>query len=266
MLQKRICVAQIDIDARRPDKNLSKMKDIIQENQTADLIVFPELVVHGHIYSSVPKGEILEVITRTPSEMKEDLHAFARETDTRVIFGELAHVEDRVYNRATYVSRNKVEWYDKTHVHWTESFDPGQELRAFDTPLDRIGILICFDSAFPEAARILALQGAKLIVTIAAVPKSFDIKYVYRRLAAIALDNQVFAVLANRAGGNYSGGSAVFGPRGDTVAQAGEKEEVLNLTIDLQEVDTWREIESIYPHRRPELYESIVRKLTTHNE
>lgn len=265
-MQKQICIAQIDIDARWPEKNIEKMKKIIHRNAQVDLIIFPELVIHGHIYSSAPKEEILEMIAKTPSGLRKELHTFAQENNTRVVFGELAQVGDRVYNRASYVSRNKVECYDKTHVHWTESFAFGGKLRAFDTPLERIGILICFDSAFPEAARVLALQGAKVIINIAAVPKSFEMKYMHLRMAAIALNNQVFSILVNRAGQNYQGQSAIFNPRGEKIIQAGEKEEILNVSIDLQEVDLWREMESIYPHRRPELYDPILKRVGPHSE
>lgn len=257
-MQKRIAIAQIDIDIYRPDLNIAKMKEIIQEQREADLIVFPELVVHGHIYSCAPKREILEMIARTPRTMKEDLYAFARDHDTRVIFGEFDLIGDRLYNLAVYVSRDKVEWYAKTHVHWTEGFDAGDELRAFDTPLDRIGILICFDAAFPEAARVLALQGAKIIVIIAAVPRTFDVKYLHRRAASIALDNQVFSVFANRVGVGFAGQSAVFNPQGDCIAVAEEKEEILTTEVNLFEVDIWRMHEAIYAHRRPALYGRIV--------
>lgn len=257
-LQKRICIGQIDVDARHPDYNAEKMKKIIFEYRAADLIVFPELVVHGHIHSSAPKGEILEMIAQTPPHLKDELHVFARENDTRVIFGELAQDGKEIYNQATYVSRQKVELYAKTHVHWSENFDPGRELRAFDTPLDRIGILICFDSAFPEASRTLAMQGAKIIITIAAVPKSFDMKYMHLRMASIALNNQVYAVFANRAGRHFGGQSAIFSPRGECIARAGQKEEILTAEIDLEEVDIWRGEEPTYPFRRPELYGPII--------
>jgi predicted amidohydrolase len=256
-MQRHICLAQIDIDSDHPERNLEKMKRIIGEKRESDLIVFPELVVHGHIYSGAPRHEIIEMIERTPAGMKEELHAFARECDTRVVFGEFDRIDGRVFNLAVYVSRDKVERYAKTHVHWSESFDAGDELKAFDTPLDRIGVLVCFDSAFPETSRVLALQGAKMIVVIAAVPKNFDTKYMHRRMASIAMNNQVFCIYANRAGRNYDGRSAVFDPRGECVAMAGQKEELLSVDINLLDVDHWRIQEAVYPRRRPELYGEI---------
>jgi len=236
-MQKRVCIAQIDIDSNNPKENISKMRRIIQEHREADLIIFPELVIHGHIYSSAPRQEILEMISKTPTTMKDDLYAFAQECDTRVIFGEFDRIGDKIYNIGVYISRDKVERYAKTHVHWSENFD----------------------ASFPEAARVLALQGAKVIVTIAAVPKDFDVKYMHRRMTSIALNNQVFSIFANRTGRNFCGHSAIFNPRGDCIAEAGEKEEVLLAEIDLHAVDAWRIQESIYPNRRPELYSQIAR-------
>ncbi len=263
---KRILVAQVDVDDERPERNIDKMKNIIRTHHDADLIVFPELVVHGHLFSPSPKQEILDIIAKTPTEYREEIHACAKEQHTRVIFGEFDQVGDQLYNLAVYVSPDKMERYAKTHVHWSESFAPGKELKAFDTPLDRLGILICFDAAFPEAARILGLQGAKLIVTIAAVPKTFEMTIMHRRMTSIALDNQVFSILANRAGAQFGGQSAVFNPRGDCIALAGETEEILMVDINMLEVDQWRSQEPIYPSRHPALYRIVSEPQMTRDE
>ncbi|NIT00542.1 MAG: hypothetical protein GTO09_00195, partial [Candidatus Latescibacteria bacterium] len=58
----------------------------------------------------------------------------------------------------------KKESYVKTHVHWTENFVPGKRLKVFSTPVGKIGISICFDAAFPEVWRVLALRGARILV------------------------------------------------------------------------------------------------------
>ena len=60
----------------------------------------------------------------------------------------------------------------KVHVPPTEraTFHPGDGFAAFDTPLGRMGMLICYDKVFPEAARELALDGAEIIASLAAWP------------------------------------------------------------------------------------------------
>jgi hypothetical protein len=75
---------------------------------------------------------------------------------------------DYVYNTAFLLDRQGklVGKYRKTHLHFPEMFDgvrPGDEYPVFDCDFGRIGIEICYDSWFPEVARILALKGAEII-------------------------------------------------------------------------------------------------------
>ncbi|GAA0585269.1 carbon-nitrogen hydrolase family protein [Paractinoplanes ferrugineus] len=91
------------------------------------------------------------------------------------------------------------------------SYDSGDSFAAFDTPVGRIGLLICYDKAFPEAARALALDGAEIIVVVSAWPGSrtdapadlADDRWT-RRFdlfdRARALENQVVWVSANQSG------------------------------------------------------------------
>ncbi|HVM46055.1 MAG TPA: carbon-nitrogen hydrolase family protein, partial [Candidatus Thermoplasmatota archaeon] len=146
--------------------------------------------------------------------------------------------------------------YAKTHVHWSEAFEPGTDfpvVRAFRVPL---GMLICFDAAFPEVPRTLALRGAQIIVNISAIPESFPLKHVHRRVVACSVDNQVFTVFANRAGPGFRGGSMVVDPTGDVLGVAGEAGD-LTVDVDLDAVERWRKEEPLFAHRRPHLYRDI---------
>jgi predicted amidohydrolase len=256
-MKKNICLAQISIEEKNVEDNVKKIKSVISENADADLIVFPELILQGHRFSTAPRKEIEGILIKKPSKVNEELHKFAMEQKTRVIFGEMDEIDGKIYNMAVYVGRNKIERYAKTHIHWTETFTPGQELKTFDSSIDRIGVLICFDAAFPETSRALALQGAKTIVVISAIPAIFNINYEMIRLQAIAHNNQLFVVFVNRCGSGFSGNSAVINPRGEIIARMGKDEEHMRVEIDLREVEEWRNEESIYPNRRPKLYKAI---------
>jgi predicted amidohydrolase len=161
---------------------------------------------------------------------------------------------------ATYVDRHTIQNYAKTHVHWTESFVPGRELKVFETPLAKVGMTICFDAAFSEVWRVLALKGAAIVVNISAVPKEFPVGYMSRRLAGAAVFNQVYVIYANRAGPVFSGHSAVYNPQGETVEKAGRKEAVFEAEIDLEAVSRWRAEEQIFDYRRPLLYREVVNR------
>jgi predicted amidohydrolase len=192
--------------------------------------------------------------------ISEDVYKYAQREKARVIIGELFKKGDKYYNVATYIGRNKVEHYTKTHVHWSENFAPGNTLRVFDSSIGKIGILVCFDSAFSEAWRFMALKGSKLVVNISAVPKNFPLTYIRRRLEGAALFNQFFVVFANRPRPHFSGGSMVIDPKGDAVVQAGERETIVQAYLDMADVDTWRKTEKLYPNRRPFLYRTLTQR------
>lgn len=242
-------------------EHIERLKDVISENRSADLIVFPELMLHGHPSETRPEGLLYRSmkVLYDNRKVSTDLYKFIKSVGARVIIGELAKRGDGFLNLATYVDRDTKTSYTKTHIHWTENFIPGRELKVFNTPIGKIGIAICFDGAFPEVWRVLALRGAEIMANICAVPKTFPVKYMWRRLSGAAISNQAYILYANRAGSFFSGQSAVFSPTGEVMASAGEGEEVINTELDLAALRRWREKELHYPFRRPLLYKDITR-------
>lgn len=191
-----------------------------------------------------------------------DLYKFIRGVNARVIIGELKGKPSGFYNAATYIDKDTVDSYLKTHVHWTENFLPGKELKVFHGSTSKIGISICFDGAFAEVWRVLALKGAEIIVNISATPKTFPVDYIKRRLTGAAINNQVFIVYVNRPDKIFSGHSLILNPMGETLIDAGPGEKIIRCDIDLSEVAKWREKERIYDNRRPLLYRGIATRST----
>lgn len=257
----RVCVAQIGQATESVEERVQKIKDAILMHRSADLIVFPELILHGHPSARQPEGFLHRRVKAfyRHAAREYDLHNFAREAGARVIIGDLKQQGNRYFNVATYLDGGRIQGYVKTHVHWTENFTPGGRLNVFESPFGKIGLTICFDAAFPEVMRVMALDGAVLLVNIAAVPASFPVRFMWRRLQAAALNNQAFVVYCNRPGTAFSGHSAIFDPRGDIVAQSGGEEGVFLADLDMSEVDAWRAEEPIYANRRPLLYRSLGR-------
>ncbi len=110
---------------------------------------------------------------------------------------------------------------------WTT---PGTDIRAFETRLGKIGMMICYEGDFPEIARILAIQGAEIIVRPSALLRSFDIWEMTNR--ARAYDNHVYVIGVNIVGtdleGNcYFGNSMIVDPIAHRVAQARGTEEII---------------------------------------
>jgi predicted amidohydrolase len=258
--KKKICVAQINFNSQNIQTHLSKIESVIQAHKSFDLIVFPELILHGHPSMEKPEGFLYRRMKTVHRSISKDLYQLVRDLDARVIIGESKRWGERYFNMATYVDRNTIQSYVKTHVHWTEQFVPGRELKVFQTPFGKIGITICFDGAFSEVWRVLALKGAHVVVNISAVSKEFPVSYMWRRLSGAAIFNEVFVIYANRPGPVFSGHSGVFDPRGETIIRAGLRETILEAEIDLTEVSRWQEQEPIFPYRRPLLYREIINR------
>ena len=255
--QIRVCIAQINYHSRNIHKHVDRIKAIITKYKKHDLIVFPELLLHGHPSFEKPEGFLYRKMKVMYNAVSKDLYQFVKDLNAGVIIGELKRRGEKYYNVATYINKDETRSYIKTHVHWTENFVPGKELKVFDSPFGKMGINICFDAAFSETWRVLSLKGALLVVNISAVPKAFPVEYMWRRFAGAAINNQVFVVYANRPRRFFSGHSAIFGPKGDVLVSAGSEAAIIETTLDLGEVRQWRAEEAIFPNRRPLLYREI---------
>lgn len=150
------------------------------------------------------------------------------------------------------------------------SYAAGQSFDAFDTPIGRMGMLICYDKAFPEAARTLAIDGAEIIACLSAWPaamtaatpdlnqdrwkRRFDL---FDR--ARALENQVVWVSANQAGNfgslRFVASAKVVDPGGEILADTGIQAGLAIAEVDLEAMlGTARRSMFHLRDRRPETY------------
>lgn len=160
--------------------------------------------------------------------------------------------------------------YRKTHIALMTSpqagqekyyFTAGNELPVFQTPFGVVGILICYDRGFPEAWRVLALQGAEIVL----VPITTTDQDGFTEMARTrCFENGVVGVFANRCGTEldkwYFGGSLIADPTGKVLAQAGAEETVLTATFDLAELVEKRMKMPYLRDRRPDLYGPLVNR------
>ncbi len=171
--------------------------------------------------------------------------------------------------------------YRKSHIPdgpgYTEKFyfSPGDTgFRAWDTAVGRIGIGICWDQWFPEAARIMALKGAEILLyptAIGSEPSDPDLDssaHWRRVMQGHAAANIVPIVAANRIGVEkgrqgtaitFYGSSFIAGPTGDIVTEAGRTEQaVLTARFDLDAIGRQRAAWGLFRDRRPDLYRSLL--------
>ncbi|GAA2595096.1 carbon-nitrogen hydrolase family protein [Winogradskya consettensis] len=180
---------------------------------------------------------------------------------------------DRRYNSVVCVGGGRVLGsHRKVHQPLREnaSYDSGDGFTAFDTPVGRIGLMICYDKAFPESARSLALDGAEIIVCVSAWPGSrtgapadlADDRWT-RRFdlfdRARALENQVVWLSANQSGTfgslRFVCSAKVVDPGGDVLATTGTAPGMAIADIAVTEaLTTARRSMGHLRDRRPDAY------------
>ncbi len=236
--------------------NVDRFAELAREHANgADLVVGPELVTSGYD---------LDVLARRGRELAEPLDgptvarvsAIAKHSGATLVLGMLEREGDVLYDTVvTVLPDGAVVPYRKSHLYPTEMevFAPGSELVVVPTPAGRLGVLICFEHAFPDLATALALRGAQILVIPSAVPDGYQ-HLLTLRTRARAQDNQIFAVGCNLTANGFCGRSLVTDPRGDVLAEAATGETALRATLDLSAIERERAREPALRLRQPDLY------------
>ena len=170
--------------------------------------------------------------------------------------------------------------YRKMHIpddpHFYEKFyfTPGDlGFRSFQTSVGRVGVCICWDQWFPEAARLTALTGAEILVYPTAIgwqaPEKAEFGQSQREawttmMRSHAIANGVFLVAPNRVGVEdhieFWGSSFVADPYGNLIKVAGETPEVLLAECDLELIETARTHWPFLRDRRIDAYGDLTKR------
>lgn len=215
------------------------------------LLVLPEAALGGYLTSldgAAPGDPTGQAGAATPADgpppaLRLDGPEVARLAalagDVVLCAGFCEDLDGQPYNSAVCVHDGRVLGvHRKVHQPLGEgaSYRAGERFAAFDTPAGRIGMMICYDKAFPEAARELALDGAQLVACLSAWPASrtdpaprlADDRWTYRFDlfdTARALENQLFWVSANQCGTfgelRFVASAKVVDPGGRVLAATG---------------------------------------------
>jgi predicted amidohydrolase len=243
--------------------NHAKIVEALQGAQNA-LIVLPELATSGYLFLS--REEVAELAEPIPGPTTELLGEIARERELYIALGLPERSGDALYNSAVLLGpEGIVAHYRKAHLFYEEK----RYFQAGDTPFPlceikgvKVGLLICFDHIFPEAARTLALKGAQII----AHPSDLVLPGTGQLTTRVrAMENRIFWVLANRYGKEerggkhltYTGESQIIAPDGTILAKAPPEGDALNIVeIDPKEaLDKHITVmNDLFEDLRPELY------------
>lgn len=193
----------------------------------AELLVTPEMALTGY---AIGADRVATLAEPASGPLAQAVGAIARRHGLAIAYGyPEAHADGAPYNAAQFIDADgkRLANYRKTHLFGNldrSQFSAGEAApRVFMYRGWRLGLLICYDVEFPEAVRLLALQGADAVLVPTANMEPFDeVQRVL--LPARALENRLYVAYANacgqEAGLAYNGLSGVYGPAGRTLAQA----------------------------------------------
>ncbi|CAA19069.1 mitochondrial omega-amidase [Schizosaccharomyces pombe] len=251
--------------------NLQKMSsyvhEVMESNPSTNLILFPELITSGYECGNT-FTQIAEIAGEGPSF--KTMSNLAAKYHVNIIYGFPEKEEKQsniIYNSCIYITENGNLGgvYRKVHLFDTERkhFKKGSDFPIFETSFGKLGVMICWDTAFPEVARIHALNGADLLVVATnwENPYSDDWDLVTK---ARAFENCIPLVAANRVGTDeklsFFGHSKIIGPTGKVIkALDEEKEGVISYTVDLDDAKPLRKnYYTFFEDRMPDLYKRLL--------
>ncbi len=199
----QIACAQIHPILGDTSANKQLIENVITATKS-DLIIFPELAVTGYAIGSFEEVQRLAMTSDDP--YFESIRDLCRERQTAVVIGFAEKNNGSYYNSAILIdaSGSTIGIYRKVHLFYYESvlFKAGSGFTVYPIVVQgdevRIGMMICYDWRFPEAARTLALQGADII----AVPSNIvtESSLVFDTLRIRAFENKVIVAFADRIG------------------------------------------------------------------
>lgn len=250
--------------------------------QGADLILLQEL--HGSIYPGFEEHPAhFDRAEPIPGPTTQHLAEAARNRNV-VIVGSLfeRRAAGLYHNSAVVVERDGslAGRYRKMHIpedpgyHEKFYFTPGEEgFKPIKTSLGRLGVLVCWDQWFPEAARLMALAGADILLYPTAIgyaaedgaaeqERQLQAWQTVQRGHAIA--NALPLAACNRTGqeanSRFWGHSFVCGPQGEMLAQAQDEEQVLLATVDTRRSEQVRRMWPFLRDRRIDAYPELMRR------
>lgn len=270
-----IKIAGVQMDVAFADK-AKNLRRIIQFTEAAAmdgarLVVFPECAVTGYCFES--REEALPFAERVPGPSCEQVAKVCERLNVCVILGLLEQDGDKLFNAAVLIGPQGVLGsYRKVHLPYlgVDRFTtPGdQGFKVFEVAQVRVGMNICYDGAFPEAARVMALDGADLIALPTNWPPGAECTADYV-INTRALENKVYYLAVNRVGTErgfrFIGKSKICDTHGNTLAVAEhDHETTLYAEIDTSEARRKRIVRVPEKHiidrfadRRPEMYGRI---------
>lgn len=280
----KIALIQLE-SAGSKENNLAKHQEAIVKasKQGAQIVCLQELFLTDY-FCNEEKVEHFDLAEKIPGKSSDQISQLARANRIVLIASQFEKRGPGLFHNTTLVYNeegNILGKYRKMHI----PEDPGFHEKfyftegdlgyvAIETSYGKIGVLICWDQWFPEAVRLTALQGAKIIffpTAIGWLPEEkerlgFSQHNAWETVQkGHGVANGCFIAAVNRVGNEkgtqFWGQSFVSNPYGEIIAKASpDNEEILICEVDLKEIDDFRKIWPFYRDRRLDSYTKITKR------
>jgi N-carbamoylputrescine amidase len=270
-----------------PSKESSLEHHILLIRQAAEkgaqIVVTQELFLTPY-FCTVEDTQLFDLADELPGQITKVLGQLAGELGIVLVASLFEHRGPGLYHNTAVIfdaDGSLMGFYRKNHIPQDPGFEekfyftPGDSgYPVWDTRFGKLGVLICWDQWYPEAARLMALGGAQILIYPTAIGWLPSEKAelgaaqhcgweTVQRGHAVA--NGCFVAAVNRCGSydgtEFWGQSFVANPYGEIVAKASvEKEEILLHDVDYQAVENFRRIWPFFRDRRIDTYQDILQR------
>ena len=272
----RVAIAQVESSTDK-NENLRKAVGLIQEakRKGADLVAFPEFLM-AFSPASQSAAELTQVAESVDGPFISSLCDAAKAAGIAVVATtyENAPTPNRVFDTAVWIDAQgeissvyrKLHLYDAFGFKESDKFQPGADIGALvQSGGCQLGMMICYDLRFPEMARMLALEGANVLVAPSGwVQGDLKVEHWETMIKARALENGSYVVAPGQVGNIYIGHSMVVDPLGRTLVDLGEKESLKVVELSLKLVKETREKLPLLMNRRADV-QGLSKKLNGQN-
>ena len=230
----------------------------------AELIVLPELALSGYYFKNAEETLLLSEDPKRSNHI-DSLINLCKKKNNYIVIGFAEKAKDKCFNSSALIGpKGIIHIYRKLHLFNEEKLcmSPG------DTPLEvneingiKIGMMVCFDWAFPEVSRTLAIKGAEIICH----PSNLVLNFCQQAMISRCLENRVYAITANRFGSDnrphgtlrFTGKSQIVSPKGDLIFRAVSQREACYIA-DINPTESHDKFitkhNDLFLDRRPEYY------------
>ncbi len=257
----KVAVAQIRSSMDKKE-NLEKSLQYINDAKV-DLIAFPEFMM-AFSPDTQTAEELYDIAESIDGEFVRALVRASKKYKIGIVatIYEKSRIKNRVYDTALFIKDEVRSIYRKLHLYDALGFKESEKLIAGNKLAEivkmneeAIGMMICYDLRFPELSRLLALNGANILVTPSAwVAGDKKVEHWQIMLRARAIENGCYIVAPDQTGNIYIGRSMVVNPYGEIILEMGEDEGVGVVELNIDYLKDVREKLPLIKNRRVDIY------------